>query len=140
MKVKGTIWSSCCPYGQTCLPVRSMEAVKVNPLLSTCCSLNKSIHQKWPDKKKTKQSPPKKVGILNFFVSMRISVGWLFVLITGDFLVPLLDICWTKWRKCGLGCIFDVNIHRVFRCVCTSCLIHARLKGVIGLRANELPW
>lgn len=63
MKIKGTIWSSYCPYGQTCLPVQSMEAVKVNPLLSTCYSLHTDIHQKWPDEKKNetkqKETPPK---------------------------------------------------------------------------------
>lgn len=80
----------------------------------------------WEKKtKQNKKKPLQKVRIFNFFVSMRISVGCLLVLISGDFLVPLLDICWTKWRKCGLGCIFDVNIHHVFTCVCTSCLIHA---------------
>lgn len=65
-----------------------------------------------------REEKKKKARIVNFFVSRRVSVGWLLVLITGDFLVPLLDICWTKWRKCGLGCIFDVNIHCAFRCVC----------------------
>lgn len=50
------------------------------PLLSTCYSLNTGIGQKWSD-----EGEKKKMGIVNFFVSRRVSVGWLSILITGDF-------------------------------------------------------